>query len=44
MKHIMLAVAIAALLVSCEKENITPTGDVSGTLYGVWALDSKGIT
>ena len=43
MKHIMLAVAIAALLVSCEKENITHTGDVSGTLYGVWALDSKSI-
>ena len=41
MKQLLLAVAVAALLVSCEKENDFHTGDLSGTLYGIWALDTK---
>lgn len=43
MKHFLFIVAIAALLVSCEKENVIHTGDVTGTLYGIWALDSKTV-
>lgn len=41
MKQLLLAVAVAALFVSCEKENDFHTGDLSGTLYGIWALDTK---
>lgn len=41
MKKILFAVAVAALLVSCEKEDDFHTGDMSGTLYGIWALDTK---
>lgn len=35
------AVACLALFTSCEKEGVDHTGDVTGSLYGVWALDTK---
>ena len=41
MKKFMIAVALVALFVSCEKENVNHTGDFSGNLYGIWALDTK---
>ena len=42
MKKIILAAAIAcmALLASCQK-GVIHTGDKTGTLYGVWALNTK---
>lgn len=41
MKKLLFAAAIAclSLFTSCEK--VDHTGDETGTLYGVWALDSK---
>lgn len=43
MKKFLYAAAIAclALFTSCEKQGVDHTGDVTGSLYGVWALDSK---
>ena len=43
MKEFLYAAAIAclALFTSCEKQGVDHTGDVTGSLYGVWALDSK---
>ena len=41
MKQFMIAVAVAALFVSCNKEEVIHTGDFTGTLYGIWALDTK---
>ena len=43
MKKILLAAAIACLplFISCEKEGVPHTGDQTGALYAVWALDSK---
>ena len=35
------AIACLALFSSCEKEEVQHTGDVSGNLYGVWALATK---
>ncbi len=36
-------IACAALFVSCEKQGVSHTGDLTGDLYGVWAMDSKTI-
>ena len=43
MKKLLFAAAIAclALFTSCERQGVDHTGDLSGDLYGVWALDSK---
>jgi hypothetical protein len=38
------AVACLALFSSCEKRGIDHTGDLTGAIYGVWALDSKTTT
>lgn len=45
MKKIFFAVIIAclALFTSCGVSNVNHTGDYSGAIYGVWALDSKTI-
>lgn len=46
MKKILCLAAIAcmALFVSCEKEDIHHTGDLTGNLYGVWFLTGKSET
>lgn len=43
MKKLLFAAAIAclALFTSCEKQGVPHTGDTSGNLYAVWALDTK---
>ena len=43
MKKILLAavIACAALFTSCGVSRINHTGDVTGSIYGVWALESK---
>lgn len=43
MKKFIFAVAFAclALLTSCGVSNVRHTGDLSGAIYGVWALDSR---
>ena len=45
MKRLLFAAAFAclALFVSCEKQGVSHTGDLTGDLYGVWAMDSKTI-
>ena len=43
MKKFLFAAAVAcvALFVSCEKQGVDHTGDITGSLYGIWALDSR---
>jgi len=43
MKKLLFAAAIACLAIfsSCDKQGVIHTGDVSGNLYGVWALSTK---
>lgn len=43
MKQFILAAAVACLtmLTSCGACRVGHTGDLSGTIYGVWALDSR---
>jgi hypothetical protein len=43
MKKILFAavIACAALFTSCGVPRINHTGDVTGSIYGVWALESK---
>ena len=43
MKKFLFAAAIAcvSLFISCEKQDVDHTGDITGSLYGIWALDSK---
>ena len=43
MKQFILAAAVACLtmLTSCGASRVGHTGDLSGTIYGVWALDSR---
>ena len=43
MKKILFAavIACAALFTSCGVSRINHTGDVTGSIYGVWALESK---
>ena len=45
MKKLLLlaAVACTALFTSCDKMGVSHTGDVTGNLYGVWALDTKTV-
>ena len=45
MKRFLLFAAIlaAALFTSCEKQGVPHTGDVTGNLYGVWALTTKSV-
>ena len=37
----LAAIACMALFVSCEKEEVPHTGDVTAELYGVWTLTTK---
>ena len=39
----MIIAAFALLSVSCEKEPVPNTGDETGTLYGIWILDTKTV-
>ncbi len=43
MKKILIAAAFVSLLLltSCGGTRIRHTGDLSGSIYGVWALESK---
>ena len=43
MKKILFAavIACAALFTACGVSRINHTGDVTGSIYGVWALESK---
>ena len=43
MKQFILAAAVACLtmLTSCGASRVGHTGDLSGSIYGVWALDSR---
>ena len=43
MKKILIAAAgaCASLFISCEKQGVDHTGDITGSLYGIWALDSR---
>ncbi len=43
MKQFILAAAVACLtiLTSCGVSHVGHTGDLSGSIYGVWALDSR---
>ena len=45
MKKILFAavIACAALFTSCGVSRINHTGDVTGSIYGVWALESKSV-
>ena len=40
----LAAIACMALFVSCEKEDVPHTGDLTGNLYGVWYLTAKSET
>ncbi|MCR4860715.1 MAG: hypothetical protein K5910_08645 [Bacteroidales bacterium] len=41
---LMAALACLALFSSCEKQGVDHTGDLTGNLYGVWALQTKTVT
>ena len=43
MKKMLFAAIIAcmALLTSCGVSRVNHTGDITGSIYGVWALESK---
>ena len=43
MKQFIITAAIAclAMLTSCGVSNVRHTGDLTGSIYGVWALDSR---
>ena len=45
MKKLLIAAVIAclALLTSCGVSRVSPTGDLTGSIYGIWALDSKAV-
>ena len=45
MKHLYFAAVIAclALFTSCGGTKIRHTGDLTGSIYGIWALDSKAV-
>ncbi len=45
MKRLLFAAAIACLtmLTSCGVSRVNHTGDLTGAIYGVWALDSKTV-
>jgi hypothetical protein len=43
MKQFIITATIAclAMLTSCGVSNVRHTGDLTGSIYGVWALDSR---
>ena len=43
MKKMLFAAVVAcmALLTSCGVSRVNHTGDITGSIYGVWALESK---
>ena len=43
MKRVLFAAVVAcmALLTSCGVSRVNHTGDLTGSIYGVWALESK---
>ena len=43
MKKYLFTAALASLFLfaACQKEEVSHTGDVTGNLYAVWALDTK---
>ena len=44
MKRLFFAVVIACLaFTSCSVSKVRHTGDLSGSIYGIWALDSKAV-
>ena len=45
MKKLLIAAVIAclALLTSCGVSRVSHTGDLTGSIYGIWALDSKAV-
>ena len=46
MKRLLCLAAIAcmSLFISCEKQGVPHTGDLTGNLYGIWALTTKSET
>lgn len=40
---IVAVIACMALLTSCGVNRVSHTGDLTGTIYGVWALESKSV-
>lgn len=38
---ILAAIACVALLTSCEKQDVPHTGDLTGNIYGIWALNTR---
>ncbi len=45
MKKLLFAAIVAclALLTSCGVSRVSHTGDLTGSIYGIWALDSKSV-
>lgn len=45
MKRMLIVAVIAcmALLTSCGVNRVSHTGDLTGSIYGVWALESKSV-
>ncbi len=45
MKRMLIVAVIAcmALLTSCGANRVSHTGDLTGSIYGVWALESKSV-
>ena len=44
MKKLLFAAVIACLaFTSCGVSNVHHTGDLTGSIYGIWALDSKTV-
>ena len=40
---ILAVIACMALLTSCGANRVSHTGDLTGSIYGVWALESKSV-
>ena len=40
---IVAVIACMALLTSCGANRVSHTGDLTGSIYGVWALESKSV-
>ena len=45
MKKMLLAVVVTSLAIftSCSVSRVNHTGDLTGSIYGIWALDSKTV-
>jgi hypothetical protein len=39
----LAAIACITLFTSCDKMGVPHTGDITGNIYGIWALDTKTI-